>query len=368
MLQAAPPCRRVPENPRMTAQFGIIEGFFGKPWDWSARLSGVDFLRDLGYQFYFYAPKANPFLRRRWREPMPEDTLRHLSELVVYGTANGISIGVGLTPFEIYLNYDVDAQNSLRSKVRQINETGAHALCILFDDMRGNIAELPRLQGDVVADICGWSSARQFIVCPTYYSYDSRLAKEFGLPPETYLRDFGQIIDPKIDVFWTGEKVISNGYSVEHLTEVATVLRRKPFIWDNSISNDSKARTGHLYLDPAGAWELPVDLVAGLAINPMNQAHLTRIALCRSQQLKDRADDRASIVADCCRDLGGPIFATQLREDSALMQETGLGRMDGDTRLRLLARYGSMHSNPYAQEIAAWLRNEYLFDAQCLTT
>jgi hypothetical protein len=133
----------------------------------------------------------------------------------------------------------------------------------------------------------------------------------------------------------------------------------------------SKARTGHLYLDPwAGAWELPVDLVAGLAINPMNQAHLTRIAICRFQQLvmRDRAADRASIMPDCCQDLGGPIFAAQLQEDRALMQETGLGRMDDGTRLRLLARYGSAHSNPYAQEIAAWLRNEYLFDAQCLTT
>jgi len=302
---------------------------------------------------------------------MPEETLRHLSELSLRGTANGISIGVGLTPFEIYLNYDVDARTSLRSKVRQINETGAQLLCILFDDMRGSVEGLPRLQADVVADICAWSSAQQFIVCPTYYSYDSRLTKEFGPPPKTYLRDFGQIIDPKIDIFWTGEKVISNRYSVEHLSEVATVLRRKPFIWDNSISNDSKARTGHLYLDPsAGAWHLPAGQVAGLAINPMNQAHLTRIALCRFQQLlvKDRVGDRAPIVTDCCKDLGGPAFAMQLQEDSALMQAAGLSRMDDDTRLRLLARYGSAHSNPYAQEIAAWLRNEYLFDAQCLTT
>jgi hyaluronoglucosaminidase len=31
---------------------------------------GIDFLRDYGYQFYVYAPKADPFLRRRWRDPM----------------------------------------------------------------------------------------------------------------------------------------------------------------------------------------------------------------------------------------------------------------------------------------------------------
>ena len=265
----------------------------------------------------------------------------------------------------------LERRRSLRSKVRQINETGAHLLCILFDDMRGNVDGLPGLQANIVADICGWSSARQFIVCPTYYSYDARLTKEFGPPPKTYLRDFGQSIDPKIDIFWTGEKVISNGYSVEHLSEVATVLRRKPFIWDNSISNDSKARTDHLYLDPsAGAWELPVDLVAGLAINPMNQAHLTRVALCRFRHLmvKYGTGERASTMTECCRDLGGPVFAAQLEEDSALMQETGFSRMNENTRLGLLARYESAYSNPYAQEVAAWLRNEYLFDAQCLTT
>ena len=48
---------------------GVIEGFFGRPWDWRARQGTIDFLRDNGYQFYVYAPKADAFLRRRWREP-----------------------------------------------------------------------------------------------------------------------------------------------------------------------------------------------------------------------------------------------------------------------------------------------------------
>lgn len=344
---------------------GVIEGFFGKPWEWRARLSGVDFLRDWGYQFYIYAPKADPFLRRRWREPMPEETLRHLSELSVRGAANGVSVGVGLTPFEIYLNYDADARTSLRFKVRQINETGANVLCILFDDMRGDVDALPDLQAAVVADVCAWSSARQFIVCPTYYSYDSRLTREFGPPPKAYLRDLGQIIDPRINIFWTGEKVISQGYTAEHLIEVATNLKRKPFIWDNSISNDSKIRTDHLYLDPsAGGWDLPADLVAGVAINPMNQAYLTRIALCRFQQLL--AKEPAS--TDCSWNLCGPTLAAQLQEHGGLMQNIGLSQMDPNTRHQLLARYESVHSNPYAKEVAAWLRGEYLFDPNCLTT
>src|ERR1700733_4749956 len=89
---------------------GVIEGFFGKPWDWSARLSGANFLGDWGYRFYIYAPKSDVFLRRRWREPMPVETLRNLTELSSRCHDQHISLGIGLTPFEIYSNYDTSAK------------------------------------------------------------------------------------------------------------------------------------------------------------------------------------------------------------------------------------------------------------------
>jgi hyaluronoglucosaminidase len=342
---------------------GVIEGFFGRPWDWSARLSGLDFLRDFGYQFYVYAPKADPYLRRRWREPLPDQTLQQLSNLSIRGAENGISIGVGLTPFEIYLNYDDEAKAALRAKVLQINETHATVLCILFDDMRGNVENLPTLQASVVEDICAWSTARHFLVCPTYYSYDSRLQREFGPPPQAYLRDLGQLIDPRIDIFWTGEQVISQSYSAEHLVKVASDLKRKPFIWDNSISNDSRVRTEHLYLEPAKGWSLPADLVAGLAMNPMNQAHLSRISLCRLRQLLET--DKTSI--DCLRALCGPTLARQFVAYAELLRNSSLNQMGTTMRDELLTRFESADDSPYAQEVAAWLRNEYVFDPQCLT-
>lgn len=152
---------------------------------------------------------------------MPEGTLRHLSEFSTHGAANGISIGVGLTPFEIYLNYDNDTRTALRTKVRQINNTGTTVLCILFDDMRGDIHGLSNLQANVVADICAWSIARQFIVCPTYYSYDSRLAKQFGPPPKTYLQDIGRLIDPRISeckVFVVESAVAYVGQTMRQMT------------------------------------------------------------------------------------------------------------------------------------------------------
>jgi hyaluronoglucosaminidase len=347
---------------------GVIEGFFGKPWSWAARLGGADFLRDSGYQFYIYAPKSEPFLRRRWREPIPPETLQHLSELSTRCRQSGIAFGIGLTPFEIYLNCDANAQASLRSKVLQINQIGVDILCILFDDMRGDVEGLAEIQARVIADICNWSSAESFIVCPTYYSHDQRLAREFGSPPKDYLRDLGRIVDPRIDFFWTGEKIISDGYSALHLADVAADIGRKPFIWDNYTANDSATRTSFLFLDPAaGAWNLPAERVAGVAFNPMNQPHLSRIALRGFKNILTEGPGR-DFLPSICRELCGPLVAEHLLADIDLLQNKGLAELDADTRRRLLNWYERQRSNPYAEEVAAWLREEYAFDPQCLTT
>jgi len=55
----------------MPPELGIIEGFYGKPWTWEERQETVSFLAPYGYGFYLYAPKADPFLRRKWQEPYP---------------------------------------------------------------------------------------------------------------------------------------------------------------------------------------------------------------------------------------------------------------------------------------------------------
>ena len=350
---------------------GVIEGFFGTPWGWAARLDGAEFLRDSGYQFYIYAPKAESFLRRQWREPLPAPTVEHLSQLAARCRECGLFFGMGLTPFEIYLNYDSRARSALRSKVHQINEIGVDTLCVLFDDMRGDIDGLADLQAKVIMDVCAWSTAGSFVACPTYYSYDPRLAREFGPPPKAYLRDLGRIVDARIDFFWTGEKIISDGYSAPHLADVAADIGRRPFIWDNHIANDSRTRADHLYLDPAaGSWGLPADGVAGLAINLMNQPHLSRIALLGYRHLlaPEPKPEARQALREICLKLCGQPLAQRLLEDLDLLQDAGLAKLGAEKRRTLLDFYGAVALSPYAQEIAAWLRGEYAFDPQCLTS
>ena len=66
----------------MIPPLGIIEGFFGRPWSWAERADAVRFLRPHGYSFYLYAPKADPWLRRRWQEPHPAAEMEALAELI----------------------------------------------------------------------------------------------------------------------------------------------------------------------------------------------------------------------------------------------------------------------------------------------
>jgi hypothetical protein len=235
--------------------------------------------------------------------------------------------------------------------------------------MRGDVPGIAELQARVVAEITGWSSARRFMVCPTYYSYDARLTREFGIPPQAYLKDLGRLLDPGIDCFWTGEKIISHGYSAEHLAEVASDLGRKPFIWDNHIANDAKTRSNHLYLDPsADSWSLAMSAAAGLAINPMNQPHLSRIALRGYRYLLTTGPNLRSALPGICRELAGPDVAELLIEDLGPLQNEGLSRLEEALRRRLLERYEREAGNPYADEVAAFLRGEYVFDPQCLTS
>ena len=341
---------------------GIIEGFFGRPWSWPTRQAYARFLKQNNYQYYIYAPKADRYLRRCWSEPWPAVEYAHLQQLSqVYQKAE-VSWGIGLTPLGIHENFDNQVLSGLEAKIRSINHLQPDILAILFDDMRGDFGQIAQIQADITHRIMEQSTASSFIMCPTYYSTDPVLDQVFGDRPPHYLETLGQLLDPAVDVFWTGEKVCSTTYPAAHLQEVTAQLERKPMIWDNYPVNDGAELCKFLHLRPFGeSAEHLATWTAGQAINPMNQAYLSQIPL-----MNLTASEQTDSFYWAAASLGGETFAEYLVEDVAAFQDQGLDLLNVERKKGLIDRYAPFQTI-YSQELVDWLQGKYPFDPACLT-
>lgn len=349
---------------------GVIEGFFGKSWSWRERADYAPFLKGNGYSFYIYAPKEDPFLRKRWREPFPEDHLQELERLAQAFRTHQVQFGVGLSPFEAYRDYGSDTKQVLQQKVKTLNSFSSDILAVLFDDMRGDLPNLARSQIQILADIREVSSAKRIVFCPTYYSYDPILERVFGIMPDRYLEDLGVGLDSTIDIFWTGPRVCSTEYPRQHLEEVASRLQRKPFLWDNYPVNDSKKMSPFLHVRPfENRGSELAELLSGHAVNPMKQPYLSYIPLatlpCSYSQGSGYDPLREFAVSACT--LCGQEVGSLIVEDVSLFQDTGLSELSAEQRQYLAARYARFAQNPFCAEILRWVEGKYEFDPACLT-
>ncbi len=197
----------------MSPPLGIIEGYYGPIWPEADRVATLRALAPHGYGFFIHAPKGDPFLRRRWREPHPPEAKAMLERLSAACVDAGVRFGVGLSPYELYRGFGDDAKSALGAKLAEFDALGVRELAILFDDMRGDVPDLARNQADILHWIGERTAAERLIVCPSYYSDDPVLDRVFGDRPPRYLEDLGRALDPAIEVFWTGPEVCSREFT-----------------------------------------------------------------------------------------------------------------------------------------------------------
>jgi hypothetical protein len=340
----------------MDVELGLIEGYYGAPWDWAARAEQVRALASHGYRFFLYAPKADPYLRRRWREDHPPQTARALREFAGVCRDAGVRFGVGLSPFEIYRDFGDEAKAALARKLALLDDIGVQDLGILFDDMRGDLPGLASAQVDILHWIAERTTAGRIIACPTYYSDDPALDAGFGQRPERYLEDFGTALDPAIEVFWTGEEVCSREFSPGHLRRVAGQLRRKPFLWDNYPVNDGPRMSQFLHLRAFTGRPAAIGPhIAAHGVNPALQPVLSRIpaiSLAESYRLGE-AYEYGRAFAHAAAEVLGPELGARVQRHLILLQDTGLDRL-GEAKARLRERYAAS-GHPGAREIVAFL-------------
>ncbi|MEC7814957.1 MAG: beta-N-acetylglucosaminidase domain-containing protein [Pseudomonadota bacterium] len=351
-------------------ELGVIEGFYGPVWSWPERQALLQRLAALGYGFYLYAPKADPFLRRRWQEPHPEKEARDLANFAQQCRAAGVRFGVGLSPFEIFNHFDADARAALARKLEALDRLGVEELAILFDDMHSSLPDLAKIQGEIVDWVRGHTRAGILSVCPTYYSDDPVLDRVFGERPADYLETLGQALAPEVRVFWTGEEVCSREISPGHLKQVELRLGRKPVLWDNYPVNDGDRMSQHLHLrgftgrPAANAYHL-----AGHAINPALQPTLTAIpaiTLVESYRLGTDYQYGQAFMYAAKEVLGGEL-AEQVQRDLLVLQDAGLRRISDEKKQALMHTYEDF-DHPAAQEILRWLSGDYQVTDEMVAT
>ena len=262
----------------MNPELGIIEGFYGKPWSWEARAETVTYLAPYGYRFYLYAPKFDPYLRRRWQETHPDNLVERLSTFAAHCRESGVRFGVGLTPYELFNHFDDASREALGRKLEFFDDLGIEDLAILFDDMRGDVPDLAKNQVEIVEWAAARTKASRVIMCPSYYSDDPILDRVFGNRPDDYVEELGKSLDAEVEIFWTGEEVISRQFSPGHLDRVTEQLGRKPFLWDNYPVNDGQRMSQYLHI--RGFTGRPASNSARIVahgINPALQPTLNRI-------------------------------------------------------------------------------------------
>lgn len=335
----------------------IIEGYYGRPWSWAARTATMRALAPHGYRSFIYAPKADPFLRRRWREPHPRAEAEEIARFAEACAEAGAAFGVGLSPFEIYRCFDQEARAALAARIDHLCGLGVRVLAILFDDMHGDAPGLADVQADILHWIADRGCVARLVMCPTYYSDDAALDVVFGERPAGYLEALGARLDPAIEVFWTGPEVCSRELTAGHLARVAGQLRRRPLLWDNYPVNDGPRMSRHLHLRAfTGRRSDIAPHIAGHAVNPASQPVLSRIpmlTLVESYREAGDYDYGQAFDTAAALVLGEPL-ARAVRRALPALQDLGLDGLDEAARMRLSRRF-SGYDHPAAHEILDWL-------------
>jgi beta-N-acetylglucosaminidase len=276
----------------MAPELGVIEGYFGRPWQHVDRKQVMSRLRELGYAFFHFAPKANAFVRRRWREPHPDATFAELVDLSAHCQGLGLRFGVGLSPYELYRDFSGADKAAFIAKVRLLDQIGIDDLAVLFDDTRGDVPDLAAREAEIVHIALEHTRASRVFMCPTYYADDHMLDVVFGERPAGYLRDLGRRLDPQ---------------------------------------------------------------VAAHAINPALQPHLSLIpaATLVASYREGSAYRDMHAFREAAHALAGADIAAMLEQDLHALQDRGFDQL-GDDRERLRQRYAAV-DHPLAAEVVRWL-------------
>ena len=118
--------------------YGIVEGFYGVPWNYEIRADMLKFCGEYKFNAYIYAPKDDQYHRSKWREPYQEEKITELKNLTDIDNENNVSFIFAISP-GLDLNYEGEKgeedYNSMINKIDAMYKIGIKDFAIFFDDL-----------------------------------------------------------------------------------------------------------------------------------------------------------------------------------------------------------------------------------------
>ena len=272
----------IEDAPRVPLR-GIIEGYYGPPWTGEERRETMRLAAAHKMNTYFYAPKDDPYHRERWRELYPPAEREDLADLARTASTLGLDFWYTIGPG---LSMEYSSESDVRlliAKLRDIASLGITSIGLLFDDIpaslqhdadRERFGSLPEahalVANRVYREVREEHADARFVVCPTQY---------WGAGVEPYITELGALLDPRIEVFWTGPEICSRELTLRDAAILDRTLARPPVYWDNYPVNDLEMRH-QLHLGPYRNRDPHLYRAsAGVVANGAERAQATRIPL-----------------------------------------------------------------------------------------
>ncbi|HOU53024.1 MAG TPA: beta-N-acetylglucosaminidase domain-containing protein [Myxococcota bacterium] len=273
----APPAREVwvDDAPAIPVR-GVLETFYGPPWDPEDRLEMLDRIARMKMNVFVYGSKLDPYIDwadTYWRDEWPEEYLGFLSEMAARARDRGIEPGIIVKPLDQAIFHAEEDRALAADRLVRLVDLGFAMVALGFDDTPKNLSPADR---------------------PFYPDYDTgvldfsrdvlervraaRPGVRLGWVPNDYWSDApeaprslplaGTTLGPDVLIGWTGRGIVSRTIPVADAVEAAAWMGRRPLLGDNyPVIDHASAR---LNLGPLEGRDpgLPAHL-SGALFNPM---------------------------------------------------------------------------------------------------